>query len=963
MDPVQIHPAALGQADIVNLIAQTLKTITVKTQGQMTINKKFDGRGISDFLEDFELQAKLAGVKGDEELCSWMLAYSKGTSVYRKVKNCVESGEWFEAKKRLKETFKIQDAKQALTYTEQLDDLFTKGFRSRPQDIAHALEKVQAVIRQAKRDGKEVDSSATTKRFYKALDSEWRKTLRNYFRSTEYRWDEVSWPTFFEKVKELIDEELQDELNDQIYRAKDKRAVAKKIEERHVYSSSDTESSEEEEQPRPREREVYLKSSKSRSRTDQKEDKTQDEQTEDIRALIDGIRDMRVNHSRIDNLESTISRLEGLLGTMVNQGRPFRGEMLTSRAVSSNMAQSSVGGYQGSSDNAGQNQGYGAPRTFQASQNRYGGTMTQRCFFCGIQGHLASQCNAMAELRTRGLYHRRGGRTYVGPPTEQGREIPSDIFNEKSLYSQEKLILAVAAADQLPQYAKYAADYPSYKPEMERLEGWYRPPGESTVIPIGRYSRAKQTAQPNPTRSVQTSNVRVYAGSTGCVVYSNPQDIEYEHVSVAGEDAIEVIPRWGGTRQVLAQAGWKDHGTVTSKRRATDDYPRHVRVEDVTEDAAVPLRNDQAPDILMDEVDLLQPSVTGSSQTLGQSRREDSTERLTEGPGFVPTDPVRMLKNPVRASERRRILRGLPTVADQTEKKGKSPEKPTHEQEVEAIRRTIEEALAQKVKVPVTDLIAMCPSFFDQYVHNLQSKSDTRETVFIDGTQPTHPRVASSPIKSNMALITCDGQGDLHAASIPGPPDISVGPNYQGVIASYAVNAFLTGIRAAHANAERKRATLIRSLPVIYVRIGPDETAEFIRGIIDTGSEVNILPEEYCEDNGLAILPLDEAVHSKGIHATVVPFIGRVTERVYVAGRWTVCEFMVMPRGHMSAIVLLGMAFISDTHLSLQWVTDQNDKRTMRANFVMGKTRMIVTCQSDVTATQVQGTRLAGAKN
>jgi hypothetical protein len=36
----------------------------------MTINKKFDSYSISDFLEDFELQAKLAGVKGDKELYS-----------------------------------------------------------------------------------------------------------------------------------------------------------------------------------------------------------------------------------------------------------------------------------------------------------------------------------------------------------------------------------------------------------------------------------------------------------------------------------------------------------------------------------------------------------------------------------------------------------------------------------------------------------------------------------------------------------------------------------------------------------------------------------------------------------------------------------------------------------------------------------------------------------------------------
>jgi hypothetical protein len=41
-------------------------------------------------------------------------------------------------------------------------------------------------------------------------------------------------------------------------------------------------------------------------------------------------------------------------------------------------------------------------------------------------------------------------------------------------------------------------------------------------------------------------------------------------------------------------------------------------------------------------------------------------------------DPVRIFKNPVRASEYRRILRGLPTIVNQIEKKGKSLEKLTY---------------------------------------------------------------------------------------------------------------------------------------------------------------------------------------------------------------------------------------------------------------------------------------------
>jgi hypothetical protein len=48
---------------------------------------------------------------------------------------------------------------------------------------------------------------------------------------------------------------------------------------------------------------------------------------------------------------------------------------------------------------------------------------------------------------------------------------------------------------------------------------------------------------------------------------------------------------------------------------------------------------------------------------------------------------------------------------------------------------------------------------------------------------------------------------------------------------------------------------------------------------------VNILPKEYYEDNGLVILPLNEAIYLKDIYATVVPFIRYIIKRIYVVGR------------------------------------------------------------------------------
>ena len=49
--------------------------------------------------------------------------------------------------------------------------------------------------------------------------------------------------------------------------------------------------------------------------------------------------------------------------------------------------------------------------------------------------------------------------------------------------------------------------------------------------------------------------------------------------------------------------------------------------------------------------------------------------------------------------------------------------------------------------------------------------------------------------------------------------------------------------------------TIIRSLPVIYVRVGYNETFRPIKVVLDTRSEVNIIPKEYAEANRLVIKP------------------------------------------------------------------------------------------------------------
>lgn len=40
---------------------------------------------------------------------------------------------------------------QALTFGEQLDDIFAKGIKAKAQEISHALEKVNALVQKARK--------------------------------------------------------------------------------------------------------------------------------------------------------------------------------------------------------------------------------------------------------------------------------------------------------------------------------------------------------------------------------------------------------------------------------------------------------------------------------------------------------------------------------------------------------------------------------------------------------------------------------------------------------------------------------------------------------------------------------------------------------------------------------------------------------------------------------------------
>jgi hypothetical protein len=284
----------------------------------MVIAQKFDGKNITDFLENFELQTKLNGITDDQERCDWMIAHSQNTKAYSRVKACVEKKSWKEAKKALKVMFKIQDKKQILSISEQLDDFFLKGFDSDTQGILHAVEKINALIRRADREGIALGTAGCPKKFYKMLDKSWRKTVRDQFRGAQLDVDTILWPEFADQLKEMVEEELIDDINDQLTHSRNKTAAAKEIVSKgkavESLSSSDSPRSspplsDQEDTPKPTRRTQLAPAQKAK-----RVDASAPVQKNDFDAILQGIQKLNINQAKIESVETAVERLQQQLG-------------------------------------------------------------------------------------------------------------------------------------------------------------------------------------------------------------------------------------------------------------------------------------------------------------------------------------------------------------------------------------------------------------------------------------------------------------------------------------------------------------------------------------------------------------------------------------------------------------------------------------------------------------------------
>lgn len=269
------------------LLAAAIGTIKVKTNGTMVITRKFDGKNITDFLENFELQTKINGLTDDQERCDWMIAHSQNTEAYSLVKACVEDKSWKDAKKELKEMFRIQNEKQM-------------------------------------------------------LNKAWRKNIRDQFRRMQRDIDTVSWSKFADRLKAMVEEEIIDDMNDRLTRSHNKTEVAKQIDSKgRVVDSSDSSysSSDSEDTRKPFRKTRFTPIQSGRSKSKQAKT-TKQVQKDDLDTLLQGFQELSIYQAKMEHVESAIDKIQQQLGQLIGSQQSFsRGERFTGTNIYTNTVQ------------------------------------------------------------------------------------------------------------------------------------------------------------------------------------------------------------------------------------------------------------------------------------------------------------------------------------------------------------------------------------------------------------------------------------------------------------------------------------------------------------------------------------------------------------------------------------------------------------------------------------------------
>ncbi|KAK6218687.1 hypothetical protein QIS74_06567 [Colletotrichum tabaci] len=245
----------------------------------------------------------------------------------------------------------------------------------------------------------------------------------------------------------------------------------------------------------------------------------------------------------------------------------------------------------------------------------------------------------------------------------------------------------------------------------------------------------------------------------------------------------------------------------------------------------------------------------------------------------------------------------------------------------EAVASMVSKKASSNIPVPVDILRFICDDFAEAEYHEalrVKAAYEAKKDVYLEAPDKLKTLVTKYPdaykgIAEKIREYNSKGLSTTPRAAVHTPTRSQTRSSAQFVEESFSVTDSPSTIGTPR---------FVMSHLYLDVSIGGSRggVTETISSILDTGSTINVIDEQYVISNGLQHLVTPTTLGLKGFTNPNMPQVnlkGALIADIWI-GDYRICDvgFFVVPTGHSSKRILLGAPFIVATRMELEYAKD-----------------------------------------
>jgi len=828
----------------------------------------FKGYGVTDWLENFEMYAEIYNIE-DTAKPGHLMRYVD-QSIYREVRDLVEKNDWDATQAAIKKHYRSTDLRQLQSPEKRLKDHYRVKIGGTSDHVKAWLTKLDALIKEAKRETKGPDMEDV----WPALPLKLTAYLvtRGLTNPTDFKakgYDylktQIEEVTRFQSELEIAAHHKGEKL-DTVSLPFERMEVGKMVEKLESYQQlrSDQDYSGESQRKYHRE-----------DTTKEPDDAKQAPKPASKRTQSSNAREMNIEEitARLGNLEISLNQMENRIRSgdppalMGSQVVPY-GRVGTHHDAYTPM----INQIEENREDPEINQMGGGYRGYRGAgkQDQRSGASYQ-CYWCGERGHGVKECSIYTKDESAGLtYYNEHYQTFqIG-----NRASPDPVIGRTAWMATLGTGLR---------------DYVIAMGLMKR---------DLSIATLAENIRAKESLRRDPENDAQLRHTAatIYDQSIKNSEYAARMRRIWEPKDKQEKDSDKE-----GKGQGTAAPSINNLIMLDKNGHSLHNYPNHLHHNEV----------EPGINLLFGAND----SETEEEEPSGINNQEQPRKRPRQDePGEVEEDTLKRVPSSIPA------MSSASNSIDQTPQASQTQPPATEQQQVTSDRakaatgrkakpihpetrkqvaqRTMEAYMGATVKVSLADIAMLSKDVGTGVTDAVRDLTDgmTRRVLVNDDDEQ---EVMDIPRGINMVSFDQPYARDSEAS----------------------INNY--GTHDATFDLDGPRP--IRRLAYLACRVGPVGGEEIIRGCLDSGAEANIISSAYVQRNGLAMI--QEKSSSVAYGGGKVEFLGRVVERVWIAGTPIEVAFFVAEAKVVRQDLLLGLPFFSQTRLNFEY----NDRGDVKA--------------------------------